>query len=262
MDLEKKIELLKKQKDTGHNEKEESVKSTDFRLPRRVRALVPPVEDDEGWLTAYLDTMTLLLSLLIVIIAQATFNEIEGSTTGLAELEELFVNNQPDDEIAEIPAAPGVLTPLRLEALADSLQLAMESTGMEGKVALEPETRDIHLQIFGDVAFQPGSAELSPQGNEFVSHIAMLLFPTIEKLSVEGHTDNVPSAGNAYPTNWHLSSARANSVVVALTAGGIRPSRIRSIGWGHTQPLGDNNTPQGRAENRRVNITIHRFAPF
>ena len=138
----------------------------------------------------------------------------------------------------------------------------MDGAEVAGTVSLQPESGDIHMRIYGDASFLPGSAAMTERGAEFVAHVAMLIYSNQQRISVEGHTDNIPSTSDRFPSKWHLSSARANTVVNYLIENGVRPTRLRSIGWGDTRPIQDNDTAEGRAENRRVTITIHRFAPF
>ena len=257
-ELEKKlaalIESQPKPAETG-----ESPAPQDFRVPRKVSASAPRESEDEGWLTAYLDTMTLLLSFLVILIAQATFDDTGQPPTPEDLEQQEIVLDVPGAEVAPLE---GGLTPLSQQALANSLQLAMDGAEVAGTVSLQPESGDIHMQIYGDASFLPGSAAMTERGAEFVAHVAMLVYTTQQRISVEGHTDDVPINSDRFPSNWHLSSARSNTVVNHLIDNGVRATRLRSIGWGDTRPTRENDTAAGRAENRRVTITIHRFAPF
>ena len=71
-----------------------------------------------------------------------------------------------------------------------------------------------------------------------------------------GHTDNVPMFSARFPSNWHLSEARARSVVEILTASAAYDDRYRYEGRAETEPLADNSTADGRARNRRVDIAV------
>jgi chemotaxis protein MotB len=73
---------------------------------------------------------------------------------------------------------------------------------------------------------------------------------------VEGHTDDQPPTGGLYVSNWDLSSARAGATARVLEEYGIGKERLIAIGHGETRPVGDNATPEGRAQNRRVEIWI------
>jgi flagellar motor protein MotB len=102
--------------------------------------------------------------------------------------------------------------------------------------------------------FASGSAELNPEMYGVLDKVS----PTLKKLAdrheilVEGHTDNVPTT-RQYASNWELSTARATSVVRYLVhKSGLRPDHVSAVGYGEYRPLASNDTPEGRAENRRV----------
>ena len=75
-------------------------------------------------------------------------------------------------------------------------------------------------------------------------------------VEVEGHTDNVPIKNAQFPSNWELSSGRAGSVVRTLAAFGVPEKRMTAVGMAANQPIVPNDTPEHRAQNRRVSITI------
>ena len=80
-----------------------------------------------------------------------------------------------------------------------------------------------------------------------------------QRINVEGFTDNVPigpELRNRFPSNWELSTARATDVVRYLAAQGVNPNILAAQGFGDTQPVASNDTAQGRAKNRRVEIVI------
>jgi chemotaxis protein MotB len=75
-------------------------------------------------------------------------------------------------------------------------------------------------------------------------------------IRVEGHTDNVPASGSAFASNWELSSARALAVVRFLQEQGVDPTKLAAAGYGEFQPIGSNDTPEGRSLNRRIEIVL------
>src|SRR5437660_42153 len=88
------------------------------------------------------------------------------------------------------------------------------------------------------------------------TRIACALRRVPGQVDVIGHSDNIPIRTLRFPSNWELSKARAESVA-RLLAAGIGPGRIRADGRGDAEPVTANDTPQGRAKNRRVEITLH-----
>ena len=79
-------------------------------------------------------------------------------------------------------------------------------------------------------------------------------------ITVEGYTDNVPTQGERYVSNWELSAARATAVVRGFVDIGIEPERLAAVGYGEYHPVATNATPEGREKNRRVTIIVARDA--
>jgi OmpA-OmpF porin, OOP family len=102
------------------------------------------------------------------------------------------------------------------------------------------------------INFETGKSDIKPESQPIIDQLSEMLKqnPTL-KISIEGHTDNV--GGDI--TNQPLSESRAKSVMNALISKGIEVSRLKSKGWGQSKPIADNNTEEGRAKNRRVEIS-------
>ena len=101
------------------------------------------------------------------------------------------------------------------------------------------------------INFETGKSIIKPESESIISDIQQLLldYPTLV-VSIEGHTDNVGSPAS----NKTLSLARANSVINALVKNGVDRNRLSAKGWGQEKPVEDNETDEGRARNRRVEI--------
>ncbi len=117
-----------------------------------------------------------------------------------------------------------------------------------------------------EVLFAPGSAELSPAGEAEIANIANLLFDIADQIPdgidwlirVDGHTDNIPVGSNSrFADNWELSQARALSVVRFMSEElGFDPRRLAANGFGEHQPLNPLDTPEARAQNRRIELKL------
>ncbi|NLC36912.1 MAG: OmpA family protein [Alcaligenaceae bacterium] len=119
--------------------------------------------------------------------------------------------------------------------------------------------RSVSFRINSEILFDSSQADLSRSGLSVLRRIIGVLSETGHEVTVEGHTDAVPVRRNArYPSNWELSSARAGSVVRYLQANGIHRSRLKAVGYADTRPIADNNTPVGRAANRRVELMLEK----
>ncbi|WP_244817551.1 type VI secretion system protein TssL, long form [Caballeronia sp. Lep1P3] len=112
------------------------------------------------------------------------------------------------------------------------------------------------VTINGDNLFASGSATLDPAYEALIARIGQALKSVSGNVVVTGHTDDQRLLSARYPSNWHLSQARADSVRAMLAASTGTPARFTAEGRGDAEPLAPNDTPAGRAKNRRVEITL------
>jgi len=124
-----------------------------------------------------------------------------------------------------------------------------------GQIAVRDLADRSIVVIRGDGFFEPGSAVVSDKVKPLLARIQTALQSMPGNVLVTGHTDNQPIRSLRYPSNWHLSQDRANAVKsVLLTT--LKPERVRAEGRADAEPVVDNGTPAGRAQNRRVEITL------
>jgi type VI secretion system protein ImpK len=125
----------------------------------------------------------------------------------------------------------------------------------DGLVGVDDRPDRSIVTIFGEL-FRPGEATISAQYQPVLDRVAEELAKKPGQIDVIGHTDNVPIRTLRFSSNWELSKARAESVA-RLLAARVPPGRLGIEGLGDTEPITPNDTPQGRARNRRVEITLH-----
>lgn len=125
-----------------------------------------------------------------------------------------------------------------------------------GRVMLESDARSAIVRVKGDGLFASGSDRIESEFEPVVQRIADAIARVPGKVLVTGHSDNVPMFSARFPSNWHLSEARARSVLELLTASAADGDRFSHEGRADTEPLTDNATPEGRARNRRVDIAV------
>jgi chemotaxis protein MotB len=114
-------------------------------------------------------------------------------------------------------------------------------------------TVDVAEQLF----FDSGRADLKDTGKEVLKKVGEAIMGYNDKIiRVVGHTDNVPIKTKAFPSNWELSVARATTVVRYLQEVGIPPDRMVASGRAEYAPVAENDTPEGRKKNRRIEITL------
>ncbi len=109
--------------------------------------------------------------------------------------------------------------------------------------------------VLGDSLFDPGSADVADRALPLFRHIAAALNQVPGHVLISGHSDNEPIRTLRFPSNWHLSKERAESVRKLLAAQ-VQPGRLNAEGRAETEPVADNSTAEGRARNRRVEITL------
>jgi chemotaxis protein MotB len=124
-------------------------------------------------------------------------------------------------------------------------------------IQMNTEARGVVLSLSGDTFFASGEAALAEGSMVHLVKVAELLESVKENVVVEGHTDNsLVSREAKYPSNLMLSAARAVNVAEALDLIGVDRNRMSASGFGDTKPSRSNDTPEGRAYNRRVDILI------
>jgi chemotaxis protein MotB len=226
-------------------------------------------ENHERWLISYADFMTLLFAFFVVMYAISVVNV--GKYKVLSDaLGDAFGGRgaavAPNTAVEQPFTLPNIVARKRLEAMRrekDRLtQLARDLTATlgplvkEGKVRVTQNSRGVSVEINASVLFAPGDAALTDTSREALSAVAILLKNDPHQVQVEGHTDDVPISNPLFPSNWELSAVRASSVVRLFIDSGMAPARLTAVGHGANLPVAANDTPEGRARNRRVAVTI------
>lgn len=113
------------------------------------------------------------------------------------------------------------------------------------------------LELPNDVLFDTGRTDIKPAGRRTLAAVAEVLKSlSSRQFQIAGHTDDVPIKTAQFPSNWELSSARALQVVHFLIKQGVAPNALSAAGYGEVDPISSNETPDGRKQNRRTEITI------
>jgi chemotaxis protein MotB len=117
----------------------------------------------------------------------------------------------------------------------------------------------LHIMLPHDVLFSSGSVKLKPEGMELLSELAEEIKLQPYQIAVLGFTDNVPVGPKMqaqFPSNWEVAGARAASVVRLMQAEGVPPAQLVVVSRGENQPIATNDTAEGRAQNRRIDVRI------
>jgi len=142
----------------------------------------------------------------------------------------------------------------------EDLLSEMKSEIAQGQIAITELKGKLTVDVVDKILFDSGQTEIRPEGLGVLKRVVEILMTVTDKMiRVEGHTDSIPIAGSLakrYPTNWELSAARALNVTRYLEKEGIDPSLLAAVAFGEYQPIAENDTPEGRAKNRRIAIIL------
>lgn len=215
---------------------------------------------ETGWSLTLADMMTLLLCFFVIIvsISKVDTHRYEAMSDVLAEA-------------MQSKAAPskraGTGTRMQVDSKSKNLfELQLELAkliGAETKaVSLKLRPDAVAINLRGGVFFQLGSATLTTEALRILEKLADPLTEANYRLTIEGHSDNLPIRSEQFPSNWELSSARASSVARYFIAQGFPKDHIRVMGLADTRPLAPNTDadgnpiPANQSRNRRVVLLV------
>lgn len=222
--------------------------------PARLRWREPEPEGDAGaqrdrWLISFADLMTLLFALFVVLYASA--DRERGRAVAEALAGQISANGAAGGGNGVLPGSDSLQ---QAQRAVERVLLINEALGTRARVAATERGFVISLAEAG--FFAPGEAVVSQEARLMLEDLADTLKQTEMIIRVEGHTDARPIATARYPSNWELSSGRASAVLAELVAHGVPPSRLSIAGYASEKPIADNDTPEGRAMNRRVDLVV------
>jgi len=245
----------------------------------------------EAWVIPYADMLTLLMALFLVMWAtgQTDVNKMKSVAAGFADSLGIEGNGHgvggagilegASDVVkggAETDLAPKVGEAMaaleeklekeqaardaqaQLDGIEKSITDNAQQAGQAGELAFRDESRGLIVSIVADgVLFDAGSDQLRPEGRQVLDNIAAVLRVAPNRVSVEGHTDNRPINTARFPSNWDLSTGRAVAVLNYLVnTHHLDAKRLAASGYGDQHPIDSNDTLEGRARNRRVEIAV------
>ncbi|MDD5758488.1 MAG: flagellar motor protein MotB [Desulfobulbaceae bacterium] len=213
------------------------------------------------WMCTFSDLMSLLLCFFVLLLSFSTmdaqkYKQVAGSMKDAFGIQrDNRFTGSPSGEIMDSTAF--LSTPLAVKIQQDiNDEVALERKA--GKVEVELTHDGLLIRMKDAVAFEAGKASLRDEAIAIINKIGKVVAGLDVKITVSGHTDNIPiKGGGAFSSNWSLSTARAVSVVEYWAEKfQIPTSRMSAVGFADGLPLRPNDTPEGRAANRRVEFKI------
>ncbi len=209
------------------------------------------------WMVTFGDLMSLLLCFFVLLLSFSTmdpqqFKEVSGS------LERAF-GVQKSEITFDIPKGIDIVSrdfnpTFTIDIVLEKIKSAIKLELIKGEIEIEALKDRVILRMNDEVTFDRGDATLKEKSKPILDKIRGVIETVPGEVLIGGHTDNVPTHGR-YPSNWHLSAARAASVVVyLLDQNSIAPERLAAVGYGSSHPRVPNDTPEHRKLNRRVEI--------
>jgi chemotaxis protein MotB len=237
----------------------------------------------ERWLVSYADFITLLFAFFVVMysianqdkakikqITEAIERTFRGPSTmmDMGSGKEINILSNPSDVRGQVLDNPAGRTNARPEPspeleditkrIEESLSYQLQTTDLKDTIRLIHDDRGLVIRFSANKLFRPGSDAVEKQYLPLLDKIGQIIAPSDRVIRVEGHTDDsaLPKDGK-FDTNWELSAARAIWIVRYLRARfEIPTSRLSAAGFADGQPVAKNDTEEGRAMNRRVEIVV------
>lgn len=211
--------------------------------------------DKDRYLITYADLITLLLGLFIIMYAMSNIDS-EKYKSAVSALGNVF-GNSTTQIIPNGGINPYQFPIVKRNTLKRDLQNVISDNKFDESVQLIESERGIIVRILDKILFPSGSADLTEQSQKVLSEIARILKESPNDLRIEGHTDNVPINSALFPSNWHLSINRAlNTAYFLMSSQGLPQDKVSVVGLAEYKPIAENNSVEGRQQNRRVDIVI------
>jgi chemotaxis protein MotB len=205
----------------------------------------------DRWLLSYADFVTLLFATFVLMYATAKARE-QGSLPHVAVTS--TATSAPATQKSGTSSA-GV-APLQSNLLTD-LQDTLKLEQKAGIVTLSTEQRGIVISLDDKLCFLPGQADVQSSAVAMFEKVGTVVERYGNRILLEGHTDSVPIHNNQFRSNWELSTARSIAVMELMEKkAALRPERFLIGGSADNAPVSSNQTEQGRAHNRRVEILV------
>ncbi len=231
-------------------------------------------ENHERWLVSYADFITLLFAFFTVLYAtsQHDVSKAKQFEESVRKAFSSFVDfgGVQGDQVSFDRNGKLIPPPIDLfppegagpTEVQDALERLLDKSVTEEERQnlvqnIRHDAIGVRVSLAAGALFPSGSDEILAEGLVALSKVADILRVSNRKLVIEGHTDNIPIKGARFRSNWDLAAARATKIVRYLIAKeGIAPSRLVAVSYADQKPQAPNDTEEGRAKNRRIDVLI------
>jgi len=246
--------------------------------------------NSDRWLLTYSDLITLLMILFVILYAlsnvdQSKYDALSKSLNkallnsgesvlngnkGIPDGGDGILNGQKDQSMQQnqteqqtgtsrsgSSSSSEITNEQQLTQVENSITDIANNSNLKNSIYFSMDGRGLEISFADDVFFDSGKADIKDNMKTILDKIAVVLNQFDNTIAIEGHTDNQPIIKGDFASNWQLSSMRASNVVQYLSeTDHLTPERLYSVGYGQYRPEATNDTPEGRARNRRVNMVI------
>lgn len=209
------------------------------------------------WVVSYADFVTVLLAIFMVLWISSN---LDIKNEALAKNpEQKYEKTSPQTgpnhllDGVQNPSDSKEIKVIEFEKTLNELNIALKD---KKDMQIIPQDAKITIRLGEGVLFDEGSAIIKADSKKALDILIAELKKNDKQIRVEGHSDNLPVKGGKYSSNWELSSARAVNILSYMMSNGIDKKRLSAAGYADNMPLATNDTQEGRAKNRRVDIII------
>ncbi|KAB2953486.1 OmpA family protein [Heliorestis acidaminivorans] len=230
---------------------------------------------DETWLIPYADMLTLLLALFIVMFATSqvdtqrfemlkkALESVFKGGTGIMLNPSTVETEGASDEAPDLTITDSIMEARYLDDLKEKIDQLIDEQGLTNQIYTGIVQEGLQVSFRDAALFDSGRANLRPEALPVLNELSILLDNIENEIRVAGHTDNLPINTPEFPSNWDLSAKRSLNVMKYILNNNIQlnPARFTAVGYSEYRPIATNDTIEGRAQNRRVEIMIIRQFP-
>jgi chemotaxis protein MotB len=226
------------------------------------KPLPPAPANHDRWLISYADFLTLLLALFVVLFASSQLDRKKARQVSQAVTEALQKGGVLERQgAAQLPSPAIVPEPKaavsELMASMNHLHLILAEEIRTGKVEIHPDPRGLVISLRQAAFFPSGGDEIASSGLDSLEKISRTIRDLPNAIQLEGHTDSAPIHTRRFRSNWDLSAARSIAMLELFRDRfGMPGNRFAVAGYADSKPVDSNDSAEGRAHNRRVDIVI------